>query len=149
MEPEINKADYTRALNLMTRYLAMRDHSRFELQTKLCKRFAAELVHRLLSEAEQNNWLPPEEQIAERAVRAWQRQGKSRRYIEGQLGQRRLPLPPTDDTTELENIRALLERKFGDFLALSQEERDKAQRFLIYRGFSTRMIGMVLNAQEF
>ena len=42
MEPETNKSDYTRALNLLTRYLAMRDHSRFELQTKLGKRFAAE-----------------------------------------------------------------------------------------------------------
>lgn len=147
MTTRTNKSEYSRALDLLTRYLALRDHSRHELRQKLSKRFASELIEKLLSEADENGWLTPEEKIAAQAALAWQRRMKSRRYIEGQLRKRKLPLPPRDDETELENVRALVERKFGPPHELSYEERAKAYRFLRYRGFDDRTIGKVFHAQ--
>jgi SOS response regulatory protein OraA/RecX len=139
------KNEYTQALDRMTRYLALRDHSRYELQQKLSRAFSEEIVARVLDEADANGWLAPEEVIAERAARALGRKFKSQRYIEGALRKRRLPVPPRDNEAELEKIRDLVERKFGPAADLSFEEKAKAFRFLKYRGFDDRSIRQVLN----
>jgi SOS response regulatory protein OraA/RecX len=113
----------------------------------LSRRFDAELVERLLTEADENGWLAPEEQIAERLVLALQRRQKSGRYIEAQLMKRRLPKVKREEETEEEIIRGLVERKFG-IEKLSFEEKAKAYRFLKYRGFADRMIRKVLNEKQ-
>lgn len=141
------KSEYVRALDLMARYLALRDHSRHELQTKLSSRFAPDLVDKLLTEAEEKGLLPAPEEIAERAAAAWLRRGKSRAYVEAQLLKRHLPLPARGDEQELQNVKTLVERKFGDPTTLGYEEQGKAYRFLKYRGFADRLIRMVLNGQ--
>jgi SOS response regulatory protein OraA/RecX len=142
------KSEYSRAVDSLSRYLALRDHSRHELQSKLRRRFAPELVEQVIAEAEERNLIAPPEQISERAALAWQRRLKSRRYIEAQLLKRRLPLPPRDDTQELETVRALVERKFGPANDLSYEDKGKVYRYLKFRGFDDRSIGKVLNGQE-
>jgi SOS response regulatory protein OraA/RecX len=139
------KDEYALALDRMTRYLALRDHSRHELQQKLRRAFSDEIVTRVLEEAEGHGWLAAEEVIAERAARALGTKCKSRRYIEGALRKRRLPVPPRDDKAELEKIRALLQRKFGSATELSLDDKAKAVRFLKYRGFEDRSIRQVLN----
>lgn len=143
-ELEAEKNDYSRALDSLTRYLALRDHSRHELKTKLLRRFSPELVERLMTEAEDHGWLISEEQIAERLVLALERKQKSRRYIEVQLRKRRLPVPAANEDSEAEKIRHLVHRKFGEG-QLSFEDKAKAYRFLKYRGFSDRAIRQVLN----
>lgn len=135
--------EYAQALDRLTRYLALRDHSRYELKTKLLRRFDAELVDRLMHEAEANGWLVAEDQIAERLVLALERRNKSRRYIEAQLMKRRLPVPRAEEENEIEIIRKLVERKFG-VDKLSFEDKAKAYRFLKYRGFKDRAIRQVL-----
>lgn len=97
-----------------------------------------------MTEAEENGWLTAEDQIAERLVLALERRQKSRRYIEGQLKKRRLPIPKGEAENEIEIVRNLVERKFGSE-KLSFEERAKAYRFLKYRGFADRAIRQVLN----
>lgn len=146
------RSDYSRALDRLTAYLALRDHSRFELRTKLLRRFPPELVERLMDEAERNGWLTAEETISERLVLALERRMKSRRYIEGQLRKKKLPVPPREtvsygeESGESERVRALVERKFGP-LPLTFEAKAKAYRFLKYRGFDDRAIKQVLNAK--
>jgi regulatory protein len=142
------KTEYVRALDALTRYLALRDHSRAELRQKLSRRFDGELVERLLTEAEDNGWLGDEQVIAERAAEAFQRRHKSRRYVEGQLRKRQLPLPPRDDEMELNSVRALVKKKFGEGAELSYEDKAKAFRFLKYRGFDDRLIRQVLNEKR-
>jgi SOS response regulatory protein OraA/RecX len=132
----------------MNRYLALRDHSRFELQQKLLRRFEAEVVDKVLAEAEERGWLPSEEAVAVQIAAMYARQNKSRRYIEGQLRKRRLPVPAADGDAEVEKVRALLERRFGPPGDLSFEERAKAFRFLKYRGFDDRWIKQVLNEKS-
>jgi SOS response regulatory protein OraA/RecX len=148
MKTRTTKSEYARALDLLTRYLALRDHSRHELQQKLSRRFAQETIEKLLVEADANGWLAPEEKIAACAQAAWQRRMKSRRYIEGQLRKRRLPLPPRNDEIELENGRALIERKFGVPQTLSYNDRAKAYRYLKFRGFDERTIAKVFHAES-
>lgn len=102
-------------------------------------------MERLLNEAEENGWLTPEEQIAERLALSLARRHKSQMYINGQLRKRQLPRVQVDD--ELESIRHLLERKFGTG-ELSYEEKGKAYRFLKYRGFKDSAIRQVLNEKR-
>lgn len=142
------KNEYARALDSLTRYLALRDHSLYELKTKLGRRFSPELIERLLQEAQENGWLQPEEQIAERLALALARRHKSRRYIEGQLRKRGLPIPaPTGLEDEYESVRHLVQRKFGTD-ELSFEDKAKAYRFLRYRGFKDSVIRQVLNEKR-
>lgn len=95
--------------------------------------------------------LAPEDQIAERLALALARRHKSQMYIEGQLRARGLPVPrfTAEDTegTELENIRHLVERKFGTG-PLTFENKEKAYRFLKYRGFEDGAIKQVLNEKR-
>lgn len=141
------RSEYSRALDHLTRYLALRDHSQYELKTKLLRAFDPELVERLMVEADENGWLVPEDQIAERLVLAFERRQKSRRYIEDQLKKRHLPIPQARAENEIETVRNLFERKFG-VKKLSWEERTKAYRFLKYRGFADRAIREVLKENE-
>lgn len=140
-----SRSEYQRALDRISRYLALRDHSRFELKTKLSRHFDAKIVESVLAEAEERGWVASEEDIAARAALSYRRSLKSRRYIEGQLRKKRLPVPPRDDEAEVEAIRALVERKFGTSSGFSFEERSKVYRFLKYRGFDDRCIRQVLN----
>jgi regulatory protein len=134
----------------------MRDHSRFELKTKLSRRFEDEVVESVLAEASERGWLAPDEEIAARAALAYARKLKSRRYIEAQLRKRGLPLVSLAFEEELgldgeaaageaTRARALAERKFGDLSALDYEGRARVFRFLKYRGFEDRWIRQVLN----
>jgi SOS response regulatory protein OraA/RecX len=145
---EVSSA-YARALDALTRYLALRDHSLYELRTKLGRRFEPELVEKLLNEAELNGWLTPEEQIAERLALSLARRHKSQMYIDGQLRQRGLPPVKTEaeGAGELESIRHLVERKFGTG-PLSYDDKGKAYRFLKYRGFKDSAIRQVLNEER-
>jgi SOS response regulatory protein OraA/RecX len=143
-----NKSDYSRALDLLTRYLALRDHSRFELEQKLGRKFERELVERVLNEAAESGWITPDAVIAERTLKAYQARLKSRRYIEGQLRKKRLPVPQRDSAGEFTVARELLERKFGPAKELSFDDKGKAYRFMKYRGFDDRTIRMVLSGQE-
>jgi regulatory protein len=142
-----SKTEYIKALDSLTRYLALRDHSRLELRQKLSRRFSSEMVNKVLAEAEQNGWLLDEAKVAERSVAALRRRQKSQRYIEGKLRQRGLPVPAREVDSELESIRELLVRKFGEE-KLSYEDKAKAFRFLKYRGFQDRAIRQVLNEKS-
>jgi len=105
-------------------------------------------VDRALNEAERNNWLMPEDQIAERLALALARRHKSEMYIAGQLRRRQLPVPPLDfGDTELENIRHWVTRKFGAD-PLTDEQKGEAYRFLQYRGFKDHAIKQVLNEER-
>lgn len=143
------KTEYARALDLLTRYMALRDHSRHELKQKMSKKFELALIQQVIADADANGWIPPEEVIAERAARAWRGRLKSRRYIEGQLRKRQLPLPARDSENEAATARELIEKKFGPATELSYDDKGKAYRFMKYRGFDDRTIRMVLNGQEF
>ena len=140
------KSDYERALEALTRYLTVRDHSKYELQEKLERRFATTLVQELLNEAEQRGWLGSERDVAARLVLSLEHRKKSNRFIERELRKRQLPVPSLDADKELDTMRMLVTRKFG-IEKLSYEDKAKAYRFLRYRGFPDPAIEQVLNEE--
>ncbi len=149
MKTRTAKTEYALALDQLTRYLTVRDHSRFELQQKLAKKFDLTLIEQVLAEAGANGLIAPEEEISERAERALRGRLKSRAYIEGQLRKRGLPVPAGDPELEIATARALVEKKFGPATELSYDDKGKAYRFMKYRGFDDHTIRMVLNGQDF
>ena len=153
MDPEKPaRSEYLRAWDRLTRFVALRDHSRFELETKLRQRdFSPGVIKRVLTDAEKHGLITSEFAIASRQRELFDRRLKSRRFIEEQLRRRQLPLPaPTeaDEELELGKMRELVSRKYGSPDRLSFEERQRAFRFLKYRGFEDRSIQRVLNHEE-
>ncbi len=128
--------------------MALRDHSRFELKTKLERRFESSLVEFVLTEAAKKGLLLNEDKVAENLIMSLTRKFKSHRYIEAELERRRLPsLPRPEAGEDLEKIRRLVARKFG-VKRLSLEDKAKAYRFLKYRGFEDHAIKQVLNEKR-
>lgn len=142
------RSSFDRALEALTRYLSVRDHSRFELQTKLERRFESDVVEEVLDHAAKKRLLLKEEDVADNLVAALARKYKSERFIRTELEKRRLPvpqLPPAEQ--DLEKMRILLKRRFG-VQPLSLEEQAKAYRFLKYRGFEEQAIKQVLDEKR-
>jgi SOS response regulatory protein OraA/RecX len=147
MNKRTNNPEFTQALDKLAGYLSIRDHSRLELQEKLCKDFSPEVIEGVLAEAESKRWLQPEDEIAARAALVFQRKLKSRSYIENQLTKRGLPVPPRDDAAEQATALKAVEKKFGPVAELEFEQRRQALRYLANRGFDEHTIRMVLNAE--
>ena len=142
------RSSFDRALEALIRYLSVRDHSRYELQTKLERRFEPEVVEEVLIHAARKRLLLKEKDVANHLVEALARKYKSERFIRMELEKRRLPvpeLPPAEQ--DLENMRILLKRRFG-VQPLSLEEQAKAYRFLKYRGFDEPAIKQVLDEKR-
>jgi SOS response regulatory protein OraA/RecX len=139
-------AQYLEALDLIARYLTVRDHSRYELRTKLSRKYAPEIVERAVVGAEDRGWLGNEAELTERAVLAWRRKLKSEEYICSQLRKRGLPLPQPDTHAELETARRLLLKKFGEDLDF--ETKAQAARYLQNRGFTDQIIRMALDGTD-
>lgn len=137
--------DKEKALDLLTRYLAQRDHSERELRTKLSRRFEDEIIEDVLASAHEHGWLRPPEELASSATEAWNRSHKSHRYIQEQLRRKGLPATPMDEDVEREKVLYHLQKKFGAKPRLSYEDRTKAYRFLKYRGFDDGIIYKVIN----
>jgi SOS response regulatory protein OraA/RecX len=140
--------EFNHALDLLARYLTVRDHSHFELESKLSRKYGEEMVVRVLAAADERGWLLDENAIAERATEAWRDRLKSALYIETQLRKRRLPVPEATAEAELATARKLLIKKFGDPGELDLETKDAAFRFMSYRGFEENIIRKVLDGRE-
>jgi regulatory protein len=135
--------------------LALREHSRVELQRKLLQ-----ALRRAAAKAAED---PPEDaeaavsalldQLAEQGLLSDRRAIDSRlRTRAPRLGARRLAaelaqqgLQPEGDTwaevlaTEAERAQALLHRRFGDQAPPDLKERARRVRFLVARGFATEL----------
>ncbi len=71
------------ALKSLTRFLTVRDHSHYELRTKLARNYPPEVIEKVMIEADRRGWLAPETEIAERLALALARRHKSHMYIVG------------------------------------------------------------------
>jgi regulatory protein len=126
------------------RYLARREHSRFELARKLAQAGFDEMdIAALLDEFEQKNWLSDrrfaESWVADHRAKAGsvklahelRQRGVNEDIIEAVLGDNR--------DSELERAREVWTRKFGAPPA-DAAEKAKQMRFLQGRGFTPEVI---------
>lgn len=126
------------------RLLARRDHARGELQQKLLnKDFPPGLVDEVLDSLENSGYVNDEEfALHQGAILA--RKGWGPRQIEAKLRKRGILEHHIDQTLDairldesfLLRARYLLESKFGAPDKLSDIDRKRAFRHLVYRGFS-------------
>ena len=130
--------------------LARRDHSELELCRKLAPHFPTDEILEAIAFARENNWLAPQEVIAERAAQALARKNKSHRYISRFLQNRGLPPMARDREGEVAKALAIVK----PFLARRQnfevyQARRKIIRLLINRGFDSETVGAALASLNF
>lgn len=136
--------------------LAKRDHSRKELVKKLSAHHTPEEVQQAIRYAEENDWIPPEQELAEKFARELHKKKKGIQYINSKLVEKGLPRLTSDEQLELEKALSLIENKY-DLSDLSEEvregrlgreefEKQKARmgRFLVSRGFDQNIVRKVL-----
>ena len=128
------------------RLLAIREHSRFELQRKLQDRagppeLLQEVLDRLQAEGYQSDGRFAEQYVESRKAKGFGPVRISRelreRGIDALLIEQWLD-PHETDWPEL--LRSCSRRKFGNGLPGDYRERAKRARFLEYRGFPTELI---------
>lgn len=128
-------------------YLAMRDHSRHELRTKLAKYdFIEEDIEAALNHVEASGWLLPPQVLADKVAGYLHRKNKSHMYINRFLHSKKLPSVPRDSDLEREKARSLLQGgRFSRLKKSSSDDRKQAAQFLKFRGFDSETIMRVLN----
>lgn len=135
------------------KYLAAREHSRLELQRKLCPHAESSAqVDALLDELEARGFLSAERFAESMLHRKASRFGAAR--IQAELAQHRLPsdiaqaVVRTLKDTEMERAHALWARRYGQ-VAEDPQERARQVRFLTARGFSSDVVRKVVRGAGF
>lgn len=122
-------------------YLAIRDHSRKELQTKLeYKEYSREEIEAALDSMEQSGWLLSSEKQAEKVAEALHLKKKSHLYILQYLESKGLPPVPRDSERELEKAQNLVESHFSKLSKSPDADTKQIAQFLQNRGFDTTTI---------
>lgn len=128
------------------RLLAMREHSRVELRTKLGRKFASAALINSLLETLADEGLQSDQRFAQAYLAMRQRQGKGPQLIKMELKQKGISEQLIAElfSGELEDweVRAQNQRvkKFGQALPTDPKERARQMRFLQSRGFSAQQI---------
>jgi len=146
----IPKDNYTRCKNSAIYSLAMREHSRQELQNKLQKKEYAEGVdiYKLLNELEESNYLN-ETRFVESYIRHRTSRGFGSNKIRSELLIRGISSSQINIGFEEAAIdwhqiaKEQLEKKFGDKRSEDFKIKSKRMRFLSTKGFSTEIIKAV------
>jgi SOS response regulatory protein OraA/RecX len=120
-------------------YLGRRDHSERELRTKLARFGSVAEIDAAIDQARDRRWLLPPEELAAKIVDRLRRRNKSGAYIRGYLAQRGLPAPSLPSESEAPPALALLVKKFVAAGNWSWDDKRRAARYLVTRGFSNRV----------
>ncbi len=108
------------------------------------RRYTDEAIASALEEAKTRGWILPPQELSERLTESLHRKNKGHKYIEAYLKKRGLPLLPSDEAKELEKGQHLLKMKFKHEGPLDFAEKQKAYRFLAFRGFEDSIIKKVI-----
>lgn len=145
------KDNYTRCMNSALYSLAMREHSRFEIYNKLCKKDYVEGVdlQALLDKLEEKNYIN-EERFTESFVRYRVSRGQGPVKITSEL--RRKGVSSSLISQVMQDAEAdwfdlatqQLEKKFGRAIPEDFKEKAKRMRFLSARGFDAEVVRAVV-----
>ncbi|MES2964546.1 MAG: regulatory protein RecX [Bdellovibrionota bacterium] len=124
--------------------LARRNHSELELKQKLEGLFPADDIIDAIRNAQDNGWMPPAEEIAERVAIELGRKRKGHRFINQFLRNKGLPPVSKDADGEIEKARAIVFSKLRKEGPFDATERAKIYRLLTNRGFEDDTIRRVI-----
>lgn len=130
-------------------YLAVRDHSRLELETKLSQKdYSPDEIAHALDSLEVSGFLASEESLSESVSENLHQKGKSHTYIEQYLEAKGLPPVPRDSELELKKAEKLLQSHFSKLSKSSETDKKKMAQFLQNRGFDSDTIIKALSFSE-
>jgi regulatory protein len=121
--------------------LARREHSRLELERKLCRRFEATIVTRVIDELAEEN-LQSDVRFAESYTHHRSTRGFGPARIRSELRERGIEDTLIEAALAESDVdwrslaRTVLQKKFGLAPPADFRERARRARFLNYRGFS-------------
>lgn len=122
-------------------YLAIRDHSAYELEKKLTqKEYTPEEIEKALSHVQERGWLLPPDELSERVAEQLHRKNKGYSYILQYLKEKRLPAVDKDYERELEKAQELLSKRFPGLSNPSFTDKKQVARMLKNRGFDHETI---------
>ncbi|MCC6138520.1 MAG: regulatory protein RecX [Bdellovibrionaceae bacterium] len=132
-------------------YLAIREHSRLELETKLKKHnYSNDDIQTALDHAEKAGWLQTPQALALKVSENLHSKNKSYFYIEEYLNSKGLPPVPRDSERELEKAQILLKSQFSKLSkSTEKDKKQQALRFLQNRGFDSETISKACPTDHF
>ena len=137
------------ALERLRSLLSVRDHTDFEIRTKLSTSFSDAEITEALTFARARGWLQsPEEQSARIAAKLTSK-NKGIAFINETLESRGLPALSVDSSDELARARQLLDSKLARGVSLDYVSKKKYYRLLASRGFEEDVILVVLRDAGF
>lgn len=126
--------------------LSRREHSKYELRSKLARKFSdTEQVERLLIDLAENN-LQSEERFIESFIRAKRALGKGPKYIKQELRHRGISeyliasYVYEEDEDWLELAAEVYNKKFSDLPLSDVKEKARRIRFMVSRGFTPESV---------
>lgn len=134
-------------LNKIADYLARRDHSRKEIETKLEQKkiFDKNEIQIALQKAQAAGWFTPEDELAKRVHEQLVRRHKSHKYITQYLKEKGLPPTTFSATDEKQSALYHLQKKFKNLDNLSYDDKQRALRSLAQKGFNQGICFEILN----
>lgn len=142
---------YKAAYNAGLAALSRRDYAKVELQRKLAaKGLAAEAITNALEKLQEQHYLD-ESRFVENFIQTRCNQGYGPQRIRQELRHRGIDEDLITTALEQQTVdwwqqaHQVREKRFGQQLPESMQERAKQMRFLSYRGFSSEQIRAVLS----
>lgn len=133
-------------------YLSRRDHSEYELRTKLLqKKYPSDEIQAALEKVKDMGYLPDVEQLSNKVADTLHRKLKGILYIQKYLKSKDLPPITPDWEMELEKAKKLVHKqlKGKDVKEIFHREAKNAIfRFLASRGFTEQTIRKAVNTSE-
>ncbi|MBD1598022.1 recombination regulator RecX [Pseudomonas typographi] len=135
--------------------LARREHGRVELERKLRKRGASDVLIEAALDGLAQDGLLSEARYLEAFINTRARAGYGPARIREALSQRGLPRGDVEQALResafdwATQLHATWARKFGGLRPADAKERAKQLRFLVYRGYSPELASRLLNGRLF
>ena len=140
------------AIDKLVSYLAIRDHTEFELKKKLSKNFSSIEIEEALEFARENKLMKTPEELSEQVYHELSRKNKGYLYIVKYLRAKGLPHHAIDREQELEKARKLVMNKLSideiNNKNLKHEDKIKIYRLLTNRGFDDQTIRTLSNEKS-
>jgi SOS response regulatory protein OraA/RecX len=133
------------ALDRVAWYLGRRDHSEKELATKLSRFCSKDEIEAALVQARERKWLAEPDVLAVKVMERLRRKRKSSSYIRAYLQKLGLPNPTLPMEDDVQAALDVLQRKFEASALLSWDDKGRAARYLVGRGFSMRVARAALD----
>lgn len=137
------------AIDIIARYLGIRDYSEWELRQRLREKdYSEEEIEEGIQYAMDHRWMMDPEELSLRVQKNLNEKGKSHQYIKNFLRSKRLPEVPKDEEVEYQKCKRLVDKKFRWEPPFSFEQKKKILQYLRNRTYDEASIRMVINEGE-